>query len=234
MKKITALLIFITVSVLSFFVLFPNNFGEHTPIWELKERYFGAEYGELRSQYFITLWNRNLWHKTGSIFYIGNDHDSLSITEVYLKIPEEIADGTCKITTSGMIWWEFQEGQGIVRVETSALTEAGLTVYVSADILRNRGLSVDIGGQEYLLGASEKVLNDFEAETGINGVELLETVSEIRCEYVSALQKLSEAEYQKVCSNIYKTIINLVVIWGIYTLFYIYIRMRRKRNHLQF
>lgn len=46
MKRITILLILATIGILSFYVLFPKNLGEHTPIWELKERCFGEEYGE--------------------------------------------------------------------------------------------------------------------------------------------------------------------------------------------
>lgn len=215
MKRITILLILVTIGLLSFFVLFPKNFGEHTPIWELKERCFGEEYGELRSQYFITLSNSKLWYETNSIFYIWNDHDAFRITEVYLMVKEDIAED-CKIRTSGIIRWEKQSH---VRIEASALTEDEL--------------SVRVGMHEYRLDETADSINDFETETKMDAEELLDTIAEIRREYRSALQKLSEAEYQKVCSKIYKMIINLVVIWGIYVPFYIYIRMRRKRNNLQ-
>lgn len=215
MKRITILLILANIGILSFYVLFPKNLGAHTPIWELKERCFGEEYGELRSQYFITLSNSKLWYETNSIFYIWNDHDAFRITEVYLMVKKDVAED-CKIRPSGIIRWEKQSH---VRIEASALTEDGL--------------SVRVGMHEYRLDETADSINDFETETKIDAEELLDTIAVIRRDYISALQKLSAAEYQKVCSKIYGTIIYLVVIWGIYIPFYIYIRMRRKRNNLQ-
>lgn len=53
MKDIRNLLIFITMITLALIVIFPKNLGERTPIWDVKKRFFGDEYGELRSKYFI-------------------------------------------------------------------------------------------------------------------------------------------------------------------------------------
>lgn len=201
-KKIGILLGLITALILGFSVVFPKNLGNHTSIWKLKERFFGDEYRELRTQYFITLFNRKLWYETGSIFYIWNDHDIFTTTEVYLVVPNEIAE-ECKITDSGIIQWQKQSS---VRIDASALTD---------DIL-----SVRVGMHEYSLDETEKSISDFKEETGIDAEELLDTISKIRSEYISALQKLSEAEYQNVYNRIKKTIITLIVMWGIYILLY--------------
>lgn len=45
----------------------------------------------------------------------------------------------------------------------------------------------------------------------VDAEELLDTIAMIRFEYISALQRLSEAEYQKVCGKIHKTIISIVI-----------------------
>jgi hypothetical protein len=148
------------------------------------------------------LLNRKLWYETGSIFYIWNDHDIFTTTEVYLVVPNEIAE-ECKITDSGIIQWQKQSS---VRIDASALTD---------DIL-----SVRVGMHEYSLDETEESISDFKEETGIDAEELLDTISKIRSEYISALQKLSEAEYQNVYNRIKKTIITLIVMWGIYILLY--------------
>lgn len=216
MKGITALLVFITVSLLSIFVLFPKNLGKHTPIWELKARCFGEEYSRLRSGYFISEGSQKEWRRETDILFIYNDHDAFRITEVYLRTVKDVAEN-CRIKTSGIIRWEKQSH---VRIEASALTEDAL--------------SVRVGGREYSLNETTESINNFEAETGMDAEELLDTIAMIRSEYISALQKLSDAEYQKVCSKIQKTIISIAIMWGIYVPVYIYIRMRRNRNNLQF
>lgn len=206
MKKMAILLGLITALILGFSVVFPKNLGVHAPIWELKERFFGDEYREVRTQYFITLSNRKLWYETNSIFYVWNDHDIFTTTEVYLVVPNEIAE-ECIITDSGMIRWQKQSS---VRIDASVLTDDTL--------------SVRVGMHEYSLDETEDSISDFEEKTGIDAEELLDTISSIRSEYISDLQKLSEAEYQNVCDKIKKIIIILIVMWGIYILLYSSVR----------
>ena len=55
MKKTGILFAAITIFILAVSVVFPKNLGEHTPIWDIKERFFGDEYGEVRSEYFISM-----------------------------------------------------------------------------------------------------------------------------------------------------------------------------------
>lgn len=210
MKRIGILFGLISISILFWGIVFPKSLGEHAPIWKLKERCFGNEYYELQSQYFITLSNSRLWYEEDSIFYIWNDHDIFTITEVYLQVSQEIAED-CKITTSGIIRWQKQSLPVYVRIKASALT--------------NDALSVRVGGCEYSLDETEDSINDFEEETGIEAKELLETISKIRSEYISTLQKLSEAEYQNVWNKIYKRIMILIVMWGIYILLSFLVRI---------
>lgn len=215
MKKISIFFGLVSIFLIVFGIVFPKNLGTYTPIWKLKERCLGDEYGELRSQYFITLSNKKLWQETDSIFKIWNDHDSFTITEVYLQVSEDVAEN-CRITQDGMIRWQKQS-----------------SVRIDADALTVDGLSVTVGMREYFLEETEQSIIDFEAKAGIEADELLKTISEIRSEYTSALQKLSEAEYREVCRKRNKAVVNLVVIWGVYMTCYIYVRIRRKRNHLQ-
>lgn len=210
MKKIGILLGLITVLILGYSVVFPKNMGNHTPIWGLKERFSGDEYRELRTEYFITLANRNLWYEMDSIFYVWNDHDIFTTTEVYLVVPDEIAE-ECKIYDTGIIRWYKQSS---VRIDASALTDDTL--------------SVRIGVHEYSLDETEESISGFEEATGIDAEELLDTISKIRSEYIAALQKLSEAEYQNVYNKIKKTIITLIIMWGIYILLYSLVRICRR------
>lgn len=106
MKKTCILLVLVTIAVLGFFVVFPYNLGARTPIWEIKERFFGDQYGTLRSEYFISMNKQKMWDDNLSeYFFIYSDHDIFRITEVYLKITNKIAKN-CKIKSSGLIEWK--------------------------------------------------------------------------------------------------------------------------------
>lgn len=70
MKKICILLTLVTVAVLGLFIVFPYNLGERTPIWEIKERFFGNQYGSLRSEYFISLKKRKMWYDSNAFFIL--------------------------------------------------------------------------------------------------------------------------------------------------------------------
>lgn len=210
MKKICILLAFITAFILAFFVAFPKNLGERTPIWEVKERFFGDEYGRLRSEYFISF-RIQMWYDQSSILYRWSDHDIFRITEVYLKVREEIAD-KCKIKTSGVIEWK----------------QYGMIRCIYADALTDTPLRVSMGSGDYTLDDTEDSIEEFETATGINASELLDTVSVIRNEYREALNKISVLEYQKLWTRIEKVIMRVIVMWVIYILIWAAVRITQK------
>lgn len=201
MKKIGILFIFITIIVLLYWIIFPKNLGKHTPIWDVKERFFGDEYGELRSEYFISMRMQKKWYEQESIFFIWNDHDIFRMTEVYLRVKKEVADN-CKVNTSGCIEWKRQDWHMII----------------CANALTDDPISVQNGFNEYSLDETEDSINKFEEATGIKACEVLDPISVIRSEYQETLNKLSEIEYRKTCAKICKAIIRLIIMWGIYGL----------------
>lgn len=211
MKKIGILLVFITASILGFVVVFPKNLGERTPIWEVKQRFFGDEYGRLRSEQFIALRMSDTWYDPNDIFYITGDRDIFKVKEVYLRVQEEIAD-ECKIKTSGVIEWE----------------QYGSIRCIYADALTDTPLRISIEGDNYTLDNTEESIKEFEAATGINAYELLDTVSIIRSEYREALNRVSMLEYQKLCTRIEKAIKRVIVMWVIYILVWAAVRIIQK------
>lgn len=213
MKDIRNLLIFITMITLALIVIFPKNLGERTPIWDVKKRFFGDEYGELRSKYFINFNKyKETWHGQEGILNFWNDHDSFTLKEIYLKVGEEIAKN-CKIKTSGTIEW----------------TRYDLHVLILADALTDEPLIIKKGPVEYSLDQTEDSIHEFEAATGIEAEELLDTVALIRREYREKLNAISEMEYQAICASMKKTIIKLMIMWGIYVLIWEMIRIAEKR-----
>lgn len=211
MRKMGVLLVLVTTLILGPFVLYPRNLGEHTPIWELEERLFGEGYGGVRSEYFISLKMVKQWDRSGT-FYIGNKKDIFRLVEVYLEVRKEVAHG-CKIKTSGMIEWELK----------------GQRRKVYADALTDTPLYVSIGHEEYVLDGTEGSKRKFEAATGMDAEELLDTVSLIRNAYRETLGELSEVHYQEVCAGIKKAATTVVIMWGTYVFLWCGTRTIRKQ-----
>lgn len=213
MKDIRKLLIFITMITLALIVIFPKNLGERTPIWDVKKRFFADEYGELRSKYFINFNKyKETWHGQEGILCFYHKNGSSEKSEIYLKVGEEIAKN-CKIKTSGTIEW----------------TRYDLHVLILADALTDEPLIIKKGPVEYSLDQTEDSIHEFEAATGIKAEELLDTVALIRREYREKLNAISEMEYQAICASMKKTIIKLMIMWGIYVLIWEMIRIAEKR-----
>ena len=212
MKKTCILFAAITIFILAVYVVFPKNLGEHTPIWDIKERFFGDEYGEVRSEYFISMRMTRLWYEQQDILFIWNDHDIFRMTEVYLRVRKEIADN-CKINTSGIIEWQRYD----------------LHVLIMANALTDEPLIVQKGFDKYNLDRTEDSINEFEAATGIKADELLDTVALLRSEYKEALREISEKEYQNVCEKVKKRIRGLIIMWGVYVLIWGIVRTTEKK-----
>lgn len=212
MRKIGILISIFNVFVLLFSAIFPRNLGEHTPVWEVRERLFGEEYGELRSEYFISLNMKKAWHDMTDIFWVGSDHDIFRITKVYLNVKKEIAD-SCIINSSGGIEWGNFNSH----------------IFVRADALTDTPLSIAVGPDDYILDDSEGSKAEFVAAMGMDAETILETVGFIRSEYRTALNALSEMEYRRVCARIGKAVRKVTVTWGIYVLVWGTIRVMEKR-----
>lgn len=214
MRAIGVLLVFVSIIILGFSVVFPRNLGERTPVWEVKERFFGDAYRELRSEYFISMNMEQQWRDQNNILFIWNDGDVFRITEVYLKVKKEIANN-CKITSSGIIEWKRNDlGK---RILADALTDTPLRV-----LERH-------GDAEYSLDKTEDSIKEFEEATGIKADELLDTVSLIRKVYGETLNKLIEMRYQELRAMIKKSVIRVIIMWGIYAPIWGIVRTAKKK-----
>lgn len=210
MKKISVLLMLITAFYLYFQVIYPYNLGERTPVWELKERYFGEDYIEKRTEYFISLNKRKFWYDYDT-FFVWSDHDVFRTTKVYLEISEEVAKN-CKLHTSGMIEWQSPHEH----------------LYIHANVFTNDPLLVWFQGDEYSLDETEESIRKFETATGKNAKELLDTVHFIREEFRAALSQISETEYQNICSKIQQAIIWCAIVWGVFIFVCIVVQISKK------
>lgn len=85
------------------------------------------------------------------------------------------------------------------------------------------------GDAEYSLDKSEDSIKEFEEATGIKADELLDTVSLIRRIYGETLNKLIEMRYQELRAMIKKSVIRVIIMWGIYAPIWGIVRTAKKK-----
>lgn len=199
MKKAIIFMVIITALVLTLTIFYPISLGNRTPVWELKERCFGDEYVELRSEHFISMRYSISWNTNDSIFYIATQDDVFSPEKAFLQVKKETAK-ECKILSSGMIEWCIYDYH--IRIDVSAFEDNPMNIVKGFD--------------EFTLDKTIESMKKFEEITGANACEIIDTVSLIRSEYRDSLYMLSLQEYNRVCNSRNRTIIILSVIWGVY------------------
>ncbi len=192
-----SILIIIYVTVFPLGIVFRYGYGKNVYIWELKDEFYSSESIDRRIEYYIDLDRKHLWDDNDVVKMTGIT-DLFYVEKEFLKVYSHIAE-ECIVSKSGYIWWDISGKDKMYYLTTSLSNNEGL-ICVNTD-------------NEYTVEDMKKITIITDSGKELQGIEIVETIDNIRNDVLHNIEKFSQDQYKKVCKRIALIVGCVLMLW---------------------